>query len=78
METLLQDVKYARRQLGRQPAFAILAGLTLALGIGVSTALFSVVPGCRPVVRRRSIPWRRWGPTELEARPRDSQRTDIG
>jgi predicted permease len=43
METLLQDVKYARRQLGRQPAFAIIAGLTLALGIGVSTALFSVI-----------------------------------
>ena len=43
METILQDVKYALRQLGRQPAFAILAGLTLALGIGVSTALFSVI-----------------------------------
>jgi predicted permease len=43
METMLQDVKYALRQLGRQPAFALLAGLTLALGIGVSTALFSVV-----------------------------------
>ena len=43
METMLQDVKYALRQLGRQPSFAILAGLTLALGIGVSTALFSVI-----------------------------------
>ena len=43
METIVQDVKYALRQLGRQPAFAILAGLTLALGIGVSTALFSVI-----------------------------------
>ena len=43
METILQDVKYALRQLGRQPSFAILAGLTLALGIGVSTALFSVI-----------------------------------
>jgi predicted permease len=43
METILQDVKYAIRQLGRQPAFSILAGLTLALGIGVSTALFSVI-----------------------------------
>ena len=43
METIVQDVKYALRQLGRQPAFAILAGSTLALGIGVSTALFSVI-----------------------------------
>ena len=36
-------MKYTLRQLGRQPSFAILAGLTLALGIGVSTALFSVI-----------------------------------
>ncbi len=43
METILQDVKYALRQLGHQPSFSILAGLTLALGIGVSTALFSVI-----------------------------------
>jgi putative ABC transport system permease protein len=43
MERTLQDVKYALRQLGRQPAFSILATLTLALGIGVSTALFSVI-----------------------------------
>jgi putative ABC transport system permease protein len=43
MESMLQDVKYSLRQLGRQPSFTILAGLTLALGIGVSTALFSVI-----------------------------------
>ena len=43
METILQDVKYPLRQLGHQPSFTILAGLTLALGIGVSTALFSVI-----------------------------------
>ena len=43
METMVQDVKYALRQLGGQPSFSILAGLTLALGIGVSTALFSVI-----------------------------------
>jgi FtsX-like permease family protein len=43
LETLLQDAKYAVRQLARQPSFSILAGLTLALGIGVSTALFSVI-----------------------------------
>jgi predicted permease len=43
METMLQDVRYSLRQLVRQPSFTILAGLTLALGIGVSTALFSVI-----------------------------------
>ena len=43
METILQDAKYTLRQLGRQPSFSVLAGLTLALGIGLSTALFSVI-----------------------------------
>src|SRR5688572_1869373 len=43
METIVQDVRYALRQLWRQPSFSILAGLTLALGIGVSTALFSII-----------------------------------
>src|SRR5262245_46690923 len=43
METVFQDVKYSLRQLARQPSFSIVAGLTLALGIGVSTALFSVI-----------------------------------
>jgi putative ABC transport system permease protein len=43
IDTTLQDVKYAFRQLGQHPSFTIVAGLTLALGIGVSTALFSVI-----------------------------------
>lgn len=43
METMLQDVKYAFRQLGQHSSLTIVAGLTLALGVGVSTALFSVV-----------------------------------
>src|SRR5947199_8206970 len=43
METLLQDLKYSLRHLGRQPVFSLLAVLTLALGIGVSAALFSVI-----------------------------------
>jgi putative ABC transport system permease protein len=43
METILQDLKYGLRQLGQHRSFSIVAGLTLALGIGVCTALFSVI-----------------------------------
>lgn len=43
LETIFQDVKYGVRQLGQRPAFSIVAMVTLALAIGVSTALFSVI-----------------------------------
>lgn len=43
LETMFQDVKYGFRQLRQAPSFSIVAVVTLALGIGVSTALFSVI-----------------------------------
>ncbi len=43
MESFVRDVTFALRSLKRQPAFAITAVLTIALGIGATSAIFSVV-----------------------------------
>ena len=54
LSTLRNDLRHAWRLLRRQPAFTVVAMLTLALGIGTTTAVFTVVNG----VLLRPLPYR--------------------
>ncbi len=67
MGTLLQDVRYGMRNLARNPGFALVAMLTLALGIGANTTIFSVIentvlkPLPFPAADRLVLVWETFG-----------------
>ena len=80
VESLLQDARFALRQLRRNPSFAITAILTLAIGIGGTTAIFSVldVVAFRPYVLPESRSAGRPRGNAAAVRPLSRQRSRHG
>ncbi|MBA2341567.1 MAG: ABC transporter permease, partial [Pyrinomonadaceae bacterium] len=73
MQSLWHDVRYGARMLARKPGFTLIAVLTLALGIGANTAIFSVInsvilrPLPYPQAERIVQAYWQWGKSETPA-----------